>query len=194
MAVRTRRESAVAGVADHCGWAVLVTVAGGANLVDRRQVELVDEALPKLPHHHECRGLPVADAVALVERVRRSADMHSAACLEALAAGLSTGIAGIALRACPPLPATVEERISDYRSQNVADSVMYRNALARAAEARGWSVHWYDPRRVLAEAATALGRQSIDDLLDETGAALGPPWRKDHRVAMAAAIAAAARE
>jgi hypothetical protein len=131
--------------------------------------------------------------VALVERVRRSADVHSTACLEALATAVSAEIAGIALRACPPLPATVEERISDYRAQNVADSVMYRGALARAAEARGWSVHWYDARRVLAEAATALGRRTIEDLLERTGAALGPPWRNDHRVAMAAAIAARAR-
>jgi hypothetical protein len=41
----------------------------------------------------------------------------------------------------------------------------------------------------LAEAARALGRSSIEDLLVETGAALGRPWRKDHQVAIAAALA-----
>ena len=91
------------------------------------------------------------------------------------------------------MPATVPERLANYRAQNVADSVMYREALAQAAQARGWSVHWYDARRVLVEAARALGRRTIEDLLDKTGATIGPPWQKDHRVAMAAAMAAGAR-
>jgi hypothetical protein len=193
MTRRASKDGASVGVSDHCGWAVLVTVDRAGALIDRRRVELVDDALPKLPHHHDCQGLPVDEAVALIECVTRSADAHAKACLEALAASVPKAITAISIRACPPLPATVAERISNYRAQNVADTVMYREALARAATARGWSVEWYDARRVLDEAAIALGRASIDDLLAKTGAALGPPWQKDHRVAMAAAIAAARR-
>ena len=89
---------------------------------------------------------------------------------------------------------TVAERISDYRAHNVADSVMYREALARAAKARGWFVNWYHANRVLPEAAKALGRRTIADLLTQTGKALGPPWQKDHRMAMAAAISAVPRK
>ena len=193
MASGVSKGPATVGVADHWGWAVLVTVAPDATLVDRRRVELVDGALPKFPHHHECQVLPVAEAVALVERVRRSANACAMACLEALAATVSAKIAGIALRTCPPLPETVTERISNYTAQNVADSVLYREALARAAEAMGWPVHWYEANRVQAEAARALGRRSITDLLQTTGAAIGPPWQKDHRIAMSAAIAKGAR-
>ena len=40
------------------------------------------------------------------------------------------------------------------------------------------------------EAARTLGRETIDDLLFDTGKQLGPPWQKDHRTAMAAAISA----
>ena len=189
-AKRTQQERASVGVADHCGWAVLMTVAADAKLLDRRRVARVDDALPKLPHHHDAQGLPIDEAVALIERVTRSAEMCAAASLEALAAAVPAKIAEIAIRACPPLPATVPERLADYRAQNVADTVMYRSALVRAAEARGWRVHWYDARRVLTEADQALGRRSLDELLAKTGAALGPPWQKDHRVAMAAAIAA----
>jgi hypothetical protein len=177
-------------VADHAGWAVLVTVARSGKLIDRRRVDLVDDGLPTLPHHHDCHALPVDQAVALVERVTRSAEACSEACLEALAAEVPAAIDRIAIRACPPLPASIAERISDYRAQNVADTVMFRGALARAAGARGWSVHWYQTRSVLAEATSALGRP-IEGLLAETGAALGPPWRKDHRIAMAAAISIA---
>jgi hypothetical protein len=172
---------------------VLVTVASDGTLVDRRRVELVGNGLPKLPHHHDAQKLPVKEAVALIERVRRSADACAAACLDALKASVSTDITTVALRTCPPLPETIAERLSNYRAQNVADTVMYRNALARAAEANGWSVHWYDVKHVLSEAARALGRKTIVDLLEKTGAAIGPPWQKDHRVAMAAAIATRAR-
>jgi hypothetical protein len=178
----------IVGAADHCGWAVLVTVAREGYVIDRRRVELVDDALTKYPHHHEGQQLPLDEAVALVERVQRSAAACARACLEALAA--TTPVSGIAIRTCPPLPASIGERITDYRSQNVADTVMYREALAHAAEARGWLVHWYDAKRVFADAASALGKQSIDDLLEKARTTLGPPWQKDHKMAMAAAIAA----
>ena len=74
-------------------------------------------------------------------------------------------IASIAIRACPKLPPTTEERIADNRAQTVADSVMYREALATAAEACGWSVHWYGRERVFRDAAAALGREDVDAFL-----------------------------
>jgi hypothetical protein len=71
---------------------------------------------------------------------------------------------------------------------------MYREALAAAASARGWSVHWYDRERVFQVAAAALGRQDIDDLLRDMGRAIGPPWQARHKLAAAAAIAARRRQ
>lgn len=185
--------AAVVGVADHWGWAVLVTVASDGVVIDRRRVVLVDDALPKYPHHHEAQTLPLPEAAELIGRVRLSAEHHARLCLDALSDSVLRTIGGIAIRECPSLPETVEERLSDYRAQNVADSVIYREALAAAATERGWRVYWYDARSVFAEAASAMSRTSIDDLLAATGAALGPPWRKDHRMAMAAAIAATGR-
>src|SRR4029450_14081499 len=88
------------------------------------------------------RALALADVVALVERVRASAARGARESLEALAAAVPVPIASIAIRACPTLPPTVEERIADNRAQTYADSVMYRQALATAAEDRGWAVLW----------------------------------------------------
>jgi hypothetical protein len=184
-----RNLKAVIGVADHCGWAVLVTVAAGGKLVDRRRVELVAAGLPKLPHHHQCQSLPLPEAIALVELVRAAALTCAATTLESLAASVPVTINGIALRRYPPQPPTIAERITSYQAQCAADGVMYRDALAQAASDRGWLVQWYDPKRVSVQAARALGVPSINELLDKTGATLGPPWQKDHRVAMAAAIA-----
>ena len=136
------------GVSDHGGWAVLVTVARDGTLLDRRRVELVGEGLPKIPHHSEGQRLPLDEAVELVERVRVSAEKHAVLALDAVTTAVPR-ILGVALRKCPPLPPTIAERIKDYRAQNIADWVMYRKALASAAEARGWPVHWYDAKSVL---------------------------------------------
>lgn len=180
----------VVGVADHCGWAVLVTTAPGGIMIDRRRVELVEKSLPKLPHHHECQRLPLKKAIELVERVRSSANVCATKCLEELTAVISVQITGIAIRKCPVLPQTIEERITNYRAQNVADTVMYRHALADAAKSRGWSISWYDSRLAFTDAGRILGQDDIQDFLGKVGKSVGPPWRQDHRVAMAAAIAA----
>src|SRR5580700_3521474 len=181
------RDNAIIGVSDHGGWAVLVTVAGDGTLLDRRRVELVDENLPKIPHHSEGQGLPLHEAVALVERVRVSAERHAKLGLDAVATTVPGRILGVALRKCPELPPTVAERIKDYRAQNVADWVMYRKALAAAAEARGWPVHWYDAKSVLGAARQALRVQNLDAHFLQVRRAVGPPWDKDHKLAMAAA-------
>jgi hypothetical protein len=202
---RTQRAATV-GVAGHANSAVLVTVAPDGKLVDRRRIELTDRGLPTHPHHHEgswavgrylnvpgARALSLAEAVALVERVRESAARGAREGLEALAASVPVPIASIAIRACPELPPTTEERIADNRAQTLADSVMYREVLATAAEARGWSVHWYDRERVFRDAAAALGREDVDAFLYALGRSIGPPWQADHKLAAAAALAAIGR-
>ena len=103
-------------------------------------------------------------------------------------------IASIAIRLCPKLPSTTEERIADTRAANVADSIMYREALATAAEARGWSVHWYDRERVFQDAAVALGVKDVESFLQAMGRSIGPPWQAKHKLAAAAALAAGARK
>ena len=82
---RTARAATV-GVAEHGNSAVLVTVAPGGQLLDRRRIDLTERGLPTHPHHHEgswavgrylnspwARAISLAEAVALVERVRASA-------------------------------------------------------------------------------------------------------------------------
>ena len=181
--------SGVVGVADHGGWAILVTTAADGTLLDRRRVELVDDALPALPHH-EGQGLPPDEATALVERVRASAEKHATRALQAVAADVS-GIRGIALRICPQLPPTIPEHIADHRARNVADWVMYRQALAAAAEARGWPVHWFDSKTVVDAAGNALSVENFEAHFLNMRRAVGPPWNADHKLAMAAAIVAA---
>jgi hypothetical protein len=185
-------KAATAGVSDHAGWAVLVTVDGAGSLLDRRRIGLIDPGLPTLPHHHQAQHLPINEAVALVERVRTSALRHAERALDSLAAAV-TSVQGITLRECPRLPPTTAEQIHSYWAQTRADGVMYREAIAAAARTRGWSVHWYDAKTVLARAASVSHITNLDEHLRRVRKSFGPPWDKDHRIAMAAAIAAGAR-
>jgi hypothetical protein len=195
--------TATVGVAEHGNSAVLVTIGHDGTLLDRRSIDLTDRCVPTHPHHHEgswavgrylntpgAQRISLADAVALVERVRASAERGARERLAALAASVPAPIVRIAIRVCPSLPSTTEERITDNRAQTVADSVMYREVLARAAEARGWSVHWYDRKRVFRDAAAALGRKDVDAFLLAMGRSIGPPWQAKHKLAAAAALAA----
>jgi hypothetical protein len=181
------KNNAIIGVSDHGGWAVFVTVAHDGTLLDRRRVELVAEGLPKIPHHSECQRLPIDEAVDLVERVRVSAEKHAALALDSVTEAVPH-IVGIALRKCQPLPPTIAERITDYRASNVADWVMYRKALASAAEARGWPVHWYDTKKVFDAASQTLHVDNLDAHFLQLRKTIGPPWNNDHKLAMAAAI------
>lgn len=196
---------AAVGVAEHGNSAVLITVAPHGDLLDRRRIDLT-RGLPTHPYHHEgswavgrylnspwARAISLADAVALVERVHDSASRGARESLEALATAVPVRIASIAIRVCPKLPSTTEERIIDNRAANVADSVMYREALAAAAEARGWSVHWYDRESVFQDAAAALSGKDVDSFLRAMGRSIGPPWQAKHKLAAAAALAAGAR-
>ena len=198
---RTQQTAAV-GVAEHGNSAVLVTVGPDGEFLDRRGIDLTS-GLPTHPHHHEgswavgryrdspwAREISLTEAVELVERVRESAGRGARDGLETLAATVPVPIAAITIRICPALPPTTEERIVDNRAQAVADSVMYREALAAAARARGWSVRWYDRERVFRDAATAIGREDIDAALSTMGRSVGPPWQARHKLAAAAALAA----
>lgn len=136
------------------------------------------------------RPISLAQAVALVERVRAAAVCGAQEGLSALAASVLVPIERIAIRACPSLPPTAAERMTDHRAQMVADSVMYRDALATAAEARGWPVSWYEREEVFRQAAAVLGRDDISAFLSAMGRSVGPPWQARHRLAAAAALAA----
>ena len=66
---------------------------------------------------------------------------------------------------------------------------MYLQVLAEQARARGWDVHLFNAKDVESEAASILGDRA-DEVLHGPRTMLGPPWAKDHRMALAATIVA----
>jgi hypothetical protein len=177
------------GLADHFGWAVAVTASDDHAVVDRRRIELVEPGVTPAPIHYESARLDDAGTAALVAEVRASVERASAAALDALAADLREPVASVSLRSLPvdfPTDISVLRR-SPYEAR--ADAVMYREVLVRLAGARGWPVCFYEAKDVLDDAATRLGERA-SRVLDGPRAELGPPWTKDHRVALAATVVA----
>jgi hypothetical protein len=175
------------GIADHLGWAVAVTASDDHEVVDRRRIELVEPGVSAAPIHYESSRLDVAETAAMVAEVRASVARAASAALDELVAALPAPVFSISLRAWPfdfPDDIAVQRR-APYEAR--ADAIMYRQELSELAHDRGWEVHLYDARSVEGQAAGMLGERA-DAVLHGPRAALGPPWTKDHRVALAATV------
>lgn len=197
--MRSRPSPVVVGVADHGGWAVLVSVdviQGRPTVVDRRRVIVVDEGLPTQPYHHDTLALNAAAAERLVRRVQRSIAACTARAFDELATDLAPryAVSGIAMRepTLPGLPATVRAAHASYHVMCRADGMLYHSAICGAAERRGWTIALCHRGDELARAARALRTAvpAVERVIRDVGRTLGSPWTADHRWALAAAIAA----
>lgn len=179
---------------------IAVTISAAQVVLDRRLIALT-HGLPTHPYHHEgawalgryldspwAQPTSLPAAMALIKEVTEAAHHGAHAALARLARDISVPIGQVAIRALPPLPATIEERVRDHRAQLVADSAMYREAVATAATARGWTVCWYEKEQVPRDLANALGVKDLPAFLTALGGAIGPPWRATHKLAAAAAL------
>jgi hypothetical protein len=186
------------GIAHHFGWAIAVIATADHHVVDRRRIELIEPGLPAAPVHHEGgayamhqSGPPLSDeALAeLVVKVRASVVRATSTALDELSAHRSEPVGSVSLRAWPddfPTDIATQRRVP-YESR--ADSVMYCQVLAELARDRGWAVCRYSAKDVENEAVQILGARA-KDVLYGPRATLGPPWSKDHRIALAATIVA----
>ena len=122
-------------------------------------------------------------------RVRASVVRATSAALHEITTVLPAPVVAISLRAWPldfPDDIAVQRR-APYEAR--ADAIMYRQELAELAQARGWEVHLFDAKAVVGQAVGLLGERA-DEVLQGPRATIGPPWTKDHRIALAATIVA----
>ena len=177
------------GIADHLGWAVAVAASGDHAVADRRRIELIEPGMSPAPIHYESRRLDVAATAALVAEVRASVVRATSAALDEIASALPAPVVSIYLRAWPPdFPDDIAvQRRAPYEAR--ADAIMYRQELCELARARDWEVHLYDAKAVEGQAVGLLADRA-DEVLKGPRATLGPPWTKDHRIALAATIVA----
>jgi len=126
----------------------------------------------------------------MVAQVRASAIRATTAALDELVGAIAEPIVSMSLRHWPsdfPHDIIVQRRVP-YESR--ADSVMYLQILAECAHSRDWDVHHFDAKTVEGQAEALLGDRAAE-VLRGPRSRLGPPWAKDHRMALAATILAA---
>ena len=189
----------VIGATDHYARAELVTLGledGAPAFLDRRRVQLIDRNLPSAPYHHEALEMSLEAATDLVNRVRRSVAEHASAAMSTMLA--TYRVQALILPASPydSLPNSLEEVLSSRPLTLAADGMLYREFLAEAASDLGMGVRRY-PRRtdptVLAAEAMGVDVAAVTSLIARFGREAGPPWRKDHKLAAAAALSVLGR-
>jgi len=191
---------AVIGASDHYARAELVTLAvEGATPVflDRRRVELIDRDLPSAPYHHEALELDIGAAIDLVNRVRRSVAEHASAAISTLLATYRAQVLILPASPYDSLPDSLEEVLSSRPLTHAADGMLYRESLAEAAAELGMEVRRF-PRKtdptVLAAEAMGVDVAEVTSLVAQFGQEAGTPWRKDHKMAAAAALSVLGRQ
>lgn len=188
----------VVGVADHNGWAVLVSAAavnGVPTVVDRRRASLIEKGVPSQPYHHETLALTDTAAEQLLRRVNRSIAACTARAFDRLSADLwpRYRVSSITIRVppLPHLPATVAEVHRSYYATCRADGMLYHSAICAAARQRGWEPVFHRRGEELAHAADALqaGTRDVERFMSDLRKTLRAPWTAEHQLAFAAAIA-----
>ena len=189
-----RVAEAVIGASSHYGRAELVTLAvkdGAPRFLDRRRVELIGDGLPSAPYHHEALELDIGAATALVNQVRRSVAEHANAAISTMPATWRARVLILPASPYERLPVALEEVLGSRPLTLAADGMLYRETLARAASELGMEVRRY-PRRtdpaLLAAEAMGMEVAEVNALIARFGREVGPPWRKDHKLAAAAAL------
>jgi hypothetical protein len=177
------------GVMDHFGWAIAVAASTNHEVRDRRRIDLIEPGMCAAPIHYESHRLGVAATTILVAEVRASVARATSAAIEELATALPEPVLSVSLRAWPvDFPDDIAvQRQAPYEAR--ADAIMYRKELAGLAHARGWDVHLYKAKTVEDQAAGILCERA-DEVLRGPRATMGPPWTKDHRIALAATVLA----
>jgi hypothetical protein len=186
----------VVGVADHNGWAILVTAAavkGEPTVIDRRRVELIEKGVPSQPYHHETLALSDDEAEQLLRKVRQSVAACTRLAFDRLAADLSPHyrVSAITIRQAPleHLPATVAEVHDSYHVTCRADGMLYHSAICADARRREWKLALHHRGEETARAAEALqvSTGAVERFLDDLRLTLRPPWTAEYRHAFAAA-------
>ena len=183
-------------MADHNGWAILVSAAavnGEPTVVDRRRVRLIEKGVPSQPYHHETLALSDAEAEQLLRKVKRS--------IAACTALASTAFRPICRRSIECLPSPFDNRrwhTCQRRSKRftvpitrcvgqMACSITQRFVRPLVSETGSWCFivagrSWRRPQRRLQE------QHDVERFISDLRQTLKAPWTAEHRNAFAAAI------
>jgi len=191
-----RPTTAVLGFRPHTYWTAVVALAGpadGPQVIERRRIVFAagDERFV----YHQAAEAP-EQAEALLAKVRAGAAANALREIAALVADLQ--LSGLTVRAAATaaavarLPARLADILASHSRIHAAEGDFYRDVVAQACEAAGLQVRRPVERDLprLVAGQLGLGESELQARLKAMGAALGPPWSEDQKLAALAAWSA----
>jgi hypothetical protein len=185
---------AVLGLRPHTYWTAAVALAGPADapqVLERRRI--VFAAGEERSVYHRAAECPPGAAEALLVEVRAATKTNAVAGIATLIADLEASGVAVRIAAAPDTPGRIPERLADILASHAhvhaAEGRFYRDVVADACAATGLEVRRVIERELADRVAERLGVDAADiaERLRVLGAALGPPWSEDQKLATLAA-------
>lgn len=185
---------AVLGFRPHTYWTSAVALAGPADaptVIERRRIEFATG--PERMVFHRAEQTDIEAARVLIEEIRAATEANAAREIGALVEDLKRDGVSVALAVVPEainkLPEALEEILKVHARMHAAEGNFYRKVVATACGRLGLEVHRAVERELPALAADHLGVNiaAVETRLKTMGAALGPPWSEDYKLATLAA-------
>jgi hypothetical protein len=183
----------VLGFRPHTYWTAVVALAGpveSPRVVARHKI--VFAAGEERSVYHHAAETELAEAPALIDKVRVAVEANARAGIRVFVDmlkrdGLEVG-AAVAPSGGRRLPA-LADILRVHSLQHAAEGEFYRDAVAAACATLGLGVRRPVERELAALCGDrlGLGAAAMQARLKAMGAALGPPWGEDHRLATLAA-------
>jgi hypothetical protein len=186
------------GFAVHSGWAALVIVGGPLEkpeVIDRRRVDLVQEEWAKAPYH-AAEELEAVEARKLVQLGIQAAHKNAKQQMKDLIKWTQKHhyeLAGCAvLRGNSMPPWSTDEILAVHFRMHKAEGVLFREALASAAESCGIKLFCVPEKDLnnYSVKTLAIPLTRVQTTLTQLGQAIGPPWTRDQKDATLAAMIA----
>jgi hypothetical protein len=176
----------------HSWWAVVVAVSGPASspvIVHREQVTLLDDESVREPYHAAVT-LPLDEVPAFIGSVEQDAEAAAVAAIRGLVSSLgpveAVGVVGGNRR----LPTELPRILASHALLHASERDLYERALVRGAAGAGLPVVTIPATGTLFDDASHVLGVPLAPSLAALGKSIGPPWRKDHKEATAAALVA----
>jgi hypothetical protein len=170
---------------------VVTGPAASPVVVGRERVTLLDDPLVQ-EAYHAAVGRPLDEARASIDAVEERAAASSVTILRGLAVKYGGPVAGVgvvgATRRLPELPRI----LGSHALLHAAERDLYEQAVIEGATRLGLPVTTVPATGKLFDDASQMLGVDLQASLAALGAALGPPWQKDHKEATAAALVALA--
>lgn len=186
--------SAVLGFRPHTYWTAAAVVAGSADAPEilwRERLEFAG-AGEKFPFHRAAEA-ELSAAPAIIEASRRACVANLGRGVEALLGRLRARDVEVRLAATAAstakLPPVLGDILASHSRIHTAEGDFARDAVAAGCEAAGLAVRRVVERELPALTADRLGvgQPELAARLKTMGAALGPPWSEDYKLAVQAA-------